>query len=362
MDVNDVDNQPMKVRPRRWLPLLAVGLLSGFSGGFSGLGLSPEAMASEQLERQLDIRPETGTQGQSRDVADQLLRLGSQEVEAGAYDRAIAAWYRAIEIYHALGDGVSAGIAYDYIGLTYAQLSQFNDAEDTLRRRLSVAQDHRDFLGQVHGWNNLGSILIQRGRWAPAQAAFQTALAIAEDVEDDAGIGLSLSNLGLVAQLQGQWEDARKYYEAAVGYRFRAGDLLGQANANNNLGAVYRQLGETGPALGAYLVARDAAQQVGDRNHWLRALDGLIGIYRDRNDRGDVAQVRRFLNERITLTSAAEATPFQRLHTWQQLGQYYQQIGDLPAARRAYEQALGLARQLEDNRQEGILMNLLSSL
>jgi tetratricopeptide (TPR) repeat protein len=46
----------------------------------------------------------------------------SQEVEAGEYDRGIAAWYRAIEIYHALGDGVSAGIAYDYIGLTYAQL------------------------------------------------------------------------------------------------------------------------------------------------------------------------------------------------------------------------------------------------
>jgi tetratricopeptide (TPR) repeat protein len=348
----------MKVRPLRWLPLLALGGLSGFGG----LVLSPEAMASEQLERQLDIRPENGTQGQSRDVADQLLRLGSQEVEAGEYERGIAAWYRAIEIYHALGDGVSAGIAYDYIGLTYAQLSRFNDAEDTLRRRLSVAQDHRDFWGQVHGWNNLGSILIQRGRWIPAQEAFQTALGIAEDVEDDAGIGLSLSNLGLVAQLQGQFEDARKYYEAAVGYRYRAGDLLGQANANNNLGAVYRHLGETGSALGAYLVARDAAQQVGDRANWLRALDGLIGIYRDRNDRGDLIQVRRFLDERITLTSTAEATPFQRLQTWQHLGQYYQQTGDLPAARRAYEQALSLARQLEDNRQAAILVNLLSSL
>jgi tetratricopeptide (TPR) repeat protein len=355
MKMNGVDAKPMKLRSMGWLPLLVAGLVSG-------LGFSAAAIASEQLERQLDIRPENGTQGRSRDVADQLLRLGSQEAEVGEYGRAIAAWYRAIDIYHALGDGVSAGIAYDYIGLTHAQLGRYYEAEDTLRRRLSVAQDHRDFLGQVHGWNNLGSILIQRGRWAPAQSAFQTALEIAEDIDDDAGIGLSLSNLGLTSQLQGQFEDARKYYEAATGFRFRAGDLLGQANSNNNLGAVYVHLGEMGPALGAYLVARDAAQQVGDRANWLRALDGLIDIYQNRDDRGDLIQVRRFLNERITLTAAAEATPSQRMYSWQQLGEYYQHIGDLPAARGAYEQALSLARQLEDNRQAGVLMNLLGSL
>ncbi len=351
----------MKVRPTQWFYRLAAGslLTAGIVGGF---GVSAEVMASEQLEHQLDIRPENGTQGQARDVADQLLRLGSQEADAGEYDRAISAWYRAIDIYHALGDGVAAGVAYDYIGLTYAQLGRYYEAEDTLRRRLSVAQDHRDFLGQVHGWNNLGSILVQRGRWSPAQSAFQSALNIAEDVGDDAGIGLSLSNLGLVAQLQGQLADARKYYEVAAGYRFRAGDLAGQANSNNNLGGVYVQLGEAGSALGAYLVARDAAQQVGDRANWLRALDGLIGVYRDRNDSGDRAQMQRFLNERITLTSTAEATPSQRLQTWQHLGEYYQALGDLPAARRAYEQALSLARQLEDSRQEGILMNLLGSL
>ena len=345
----------MKLRPARWLPLLAAGFIGG-------AGFSLEAVASEQLERQLDIRPENGTQGRSRDVAAQLLRLGSQELEAGEYDRAIAAWYRAIDIYHALGDGVSAGIAYDYIGLTYAQLGLYPEAEDTLRRRLSVAQDYRDFRGQVHGWNNLGSIFLQRGRWSSAQSAFQSALDIAEDIDDHAGIGLSLSNLGLAAQLQGQFEDARKYYESAAGYRFRAGDLLGQANTNNNLGDVYVELEDFGSALGAYLVARDAAQQTGDRANWLRALDGLIDIYQARDDRGDLIQVERFLNERITLTSAAEATPSQRMYTWQQLGEYYQRIGDLPAARDAYEQALFLARQLENGRQEGVLMNLLGSL
>ncbi|MEB3268161.1 MAG: tetratricopeptide repeat protein [Leptolyngbya sp.] len=319
----------------------------------------PLALASEQLERQLDIRPGNATQGQARDVADQLLRLGSQERLAGNYEQAIAAWYRAIDIYNALGDMTTAGIAYDYIGLTYAQLSRYGDAEDTLRRRLAVAQDNRDFLGQVRGWTNLGTVFIQRGQLTTAQEAFQTALEVAASIEDDGGIGLSLSNLGLVAQLQGHLNDARKYYEAATGYRLRAGDLVGEANSSNNLGAVYYRLGEEGSALGAYLVARDAAQRSGDLANWLRALDGLIEIYRNREE---VPQVQRFVEERVALTSTADTSPFQRLLTLTRLGEYYTLAGDRAAAIQAYEQALVVARQLEENSREAVLINRLQAL
>ncbi len=342
----------MTPRPTPTAALLALCLVGGLLSPSTAHGL-------EQLERQLDIRPNNATQGQPRDVADQLLRLGSQERQAGNYDRAIAAWYRAIEIYHALGDLTSAGIAYDYIGLTYAQLTQYREAEDTLRRRLAVAQDNHDFLGQVRGWNNLGTIFVQRGQLIPAQEAFQTALAIGLDVGDNAGIGLSLSNLGLVARSQGNLHDARKYYEAATEYRFRAGDLTGEAHSNNTLGAIYYALGESGQALGAYLVARDAARQSGDISNLLRALDGLVEIYQDRND---LTQVRRFVEERLTLTSSSSTSPYQQMLTFTRLGEYYVQANETIAAMEAYEQALGLARQLEIKPQEAVLMNRLQAL
>jgi tetratricopeptide (TPR) repeat protein len=342
----------MLMRPQSCALLLALLLVGGatYPGGVA---------ASEQLERQLDIRPNNDTQGRSRDVADQLLRLGSQERLAGNYDQAIAAWYRAIDIYHALGDMTTAGIAYDYIGLTYAQLSQYVEAEDTLRRRLAVAQDNRDFIGQVRGWNNLGTVFIQRGQLATAQDAFQTALDVAASIEDDGGIGLSLSNLGLVAQLQGNLNDARKYYEAATGYRLQAGDAAGEANSSNNLGAIYYRLGDEGSALGAYLVARDAAQRSGDLANWLRALDGLIEIYQAR---AEVTQVQRFVEERVALTATVNTSPFQRLLTLTRLGEYYALAGDRPAALQAYEQALRLARQLDDPSREAVLVNRLQAL
>lgn len=342
----------MLLRPLRLL--LLVGCLSVGSLAASEIG-----EAAEDLERQLDIRPNNGTQGEARDVADQLLRLGSRERDRGNFEAAIAAWYRAIDIYHALGDMPSAGIAYDYIGLTYAELGRYTEAEGTLRRRLAIAQDSEDYRGQVFGWNNLGSVFIQRGQLSTARDAFQNALTVAEDVRDNAGIGLSLSNLGLVAQIRGHLQDARKYYETAADYRFRAGDRSGEANTSNNLGQVYRELGLDDRAIGAFRVARDAAQQADATASLLRALDGLIDIY---SDRGDLRQVQRFLDERLAVTENAAASPAQRLGALIQLAEYYEQTDALRQAIETYGQALAIAQAIDDTSREAMLLNRLQGL
>lgn len=338
-----------------WVLLAMVGAL----GIVASLGTGAEAQGIEWLERQLDIRPHQDRQGLSRDVADQLLRLGSQERQAGNYDQAIAAWYQAIDIYNALGDLATAGVAYDYIGLTHAQRGQYNQAEVALRWRLAVAQDNQDFWGQVRGWNNLGSVFVQRGRLTTAAEAFETALNIAMDVNDYGGVGLSLSNLGLVAQIQGNLDDALKYYERATVFRGQARDLAGVANSSNNLAALYARTGDNQAALGTYLVARDTAQRSGDVLNHLRALDGLIALYLDRNE---LLQVEAFLGERLALTATEAATPYQQMLSWIRTGEYHQQRQDAVAAIAAYGAALALARDLGDKPQEAALMNLIRSL
>ena len=312
--------------------------------------------ASEQLEQQLDIHPNNRTQSQARDVADQLLRLGHQEIETDNYEAGIAAWYRAIDIYITLGDFASAGLAYEYIGRIYADLGRHSEAEGAIRRRLAIAQDQVDFQGQVDGFNNLGSVLIQRGHVPQAQAAFESALVIAEDIEDWAGLGLSLSNLGMVARIQGDLSAAQNYYEAATNYRLRAGDLVGQAHSSNSLGQLYQQLGEDGKALGAFLVARRAAAEADHLQTLLPALDGLIDIY---SDRGDLRQVQQYLDECIAVTESSDANLAHQLGTLIQLGEYYEQIEDPLAAQDVYQQALVLAQQLEDVRKETFLRNRL---
>ncbi len=317
------------------------------------------AAASESLNEQLQIRTNNATQGLSRDVADQLLRLGQQEVMDANYRAAIAAWYRAIEIYTLLGDFTAAGIAYDYIGNTYTDMGRYTAAEDVIRRRIGIAQDYNDFQGQVYGYNNLGNVFIQSGYLNQAQEAFEVGLAIATDIQDPAGMGLSYSNLGLVARLQGNLEAASTYYEFATNYRLQAGDWLGQAHSSNSLGQIYRQLGREGSALGAFLVARRASREADHVPTLLPALDGLIDLYRDR---GDLTTAWDYLQERMAITDRPDATPAQKLGTLLQLGQYYEQVNRPVAAEAAYEQALELAEALTDPRQKTFLLNRLHAL
>lgn len=325
----------------------------------ASLLLGSASVASEQLNEQLQLRRHNDTQGQSRDVADQLLRLGQQEVEAANYQAAIAAWYRAVEIYTILGDFTSAGIAYDYIGRAYTDRGLYTEAEDVIRRRIAIAQDYGDFQGQVYGYNNLGTVFIQSGLLAQAEAAFQVAIPIAEDIEDWAGLGISFSNLGLVERLRGDLIAAEAYYESAIGYRFQADDLVGQAHSSNSLGQIYRRLNQDSAALGAFLVAYRAASDADHIPTLLPALDGLIDLYRDR---GDLSQAWRYLQERIVITEQPSATPAQKLGTFIQLGQYYEQLAELEDAQIAYEQALGLAQQVKDPARRAFVLNRLQGL
>ncbi|HEY9761339.1 MAG TPA: tetratricopeptide repeat protein [Trichocoleus sp.] len=310
------------------------------------------------LEEQLDIRPYNATQGQARDVADQWLRVGQQQADAAQGEQAIAAWQKALEIYHALGDTVAAGLAYDRIGLAYIEMGQYDRAESVLRRRLAIARDNDNLLGVVHGLNNVGTLLLRTGQLREAKAAFEEGYRVASAIPSASGMGLSLSNLGLVAALENDLQTAASYYEAATNYRFRSGDHPGEANSSNSLGDVYRALNRTGEALGAYGVALDIGEELNDRALQLRAIDGLLAIYLEQ---GSWRNVQEYLNKRTALTLTGPAD-VQTLRTLVWLGEYYERTGNVATARETYQRALTLSRSLGAKPQEVSLTNRLIEL
>uniref|UniRef100_A0ACD5GPT7 Uncharacterized protein n=1 Tax=Desertifilum tharense IPPAS B-1220 TaxID=1781255 RepID=A0ACD5GPT7_9CYAN len=166
------------------------------------LGL-PTRAAAQTLDRQFNG---TGTNVDLRQEADLLLRLGSQQERGGALDKAIESWSSALNLYQRIGDLDSMGIAYGYMGLAYANLGRFREAEDASRRRLGIARTNRDFQGQVFALNNVGTMLLQRGSIQAAQESFQEALDIARGINHTAGQGLSLSNLGLAAAVRARFQ------------------------------------------------------------------------------------------------------------------------------------------------------------
>lgn len=332
-------------------------LLAG--GTLTAVLLVTGSASGSDLEHQLDIRPNNATQGQARNVADQWMAVGDNQAAQGEYERAIAAWEEASEIYFALGDMVAAGKAFDAMGLTYAQLGQFQAADGILRRRLAIARDNNDRVGEVYGLNNVGAVLIQDNQITAAKAAFDQALRIAQTIDHPAGIGLSLSNLGLIAKIEGNLDDAVKYLEAATNYRYQSRDYLGEANSSNTLGDVYLELGRLGSAIGAYRVGLEGGARAENVPVQLRSIDGLLAIY---TQRGDLIDVRNYVDQRLALTANSQAPDGQTVRSLIWLGTYYELTDDPESAREVYTQALTLARSLDISHQISELVNRLMRL
>ena len=318
-----------------------------------GLALPVSAV---NLEQQLDLRPNSATQGESRDVADGWMQLGNQQLTEGELNQAVGSWATAAEIYRLLGDTQSAGRAYGSMGAALATLGRYPEAERALILRIGTARDNDDPLGQVYGLNNLGNLYITQGRLVEGQARFEQALDLARPTGDARALGVSLSNLGQVATQRGELEVAVQLLEAATNYRILASDYLGEAHSSNSLGDVYVALGRESNAIGAYRIGLRAGVEASDSPLQIRALDGLLGIY---TNRGDLQQVKTYLDQRAALTLATNPPDRQTALTYRWLGDYYLQTGDTELASQAFSQGLQIARTLQQKSLEAEFINRL---
>ncbi|MGB3787068.1 MAG: tetratricopeptide repeat protein [Phormidesmis sp.] len=334
------------------LALLTVGMTAGMT-----VEMTRPVQASQSLTDQLH-QPPQGTFRQQRDAADGFLLLGQQERHLGQFESSITALSEAANTYHYLGDLVGMGEAYRQLVQIHSALGQYHEAELIVRRQLAIARTNQNFSDQILALNNLGTLSLQTGDLDAAHAGFSEGLLIAQDVESDRGIGLSLSNLGLIAAAQGLDNDAREYYETAANYRARARDYAGQANTDSNLGDIYLANGQTIRAIGAYRMSLILAKQVDDPYLQLRAIDGLIRAYRDRNE---PHMLPEYLDSRIALTIRTDDT-WQRLMTLKTMAELKQEAGEWAAAQDLFGRALTLAMSLNRKQVQAELTNQLRQL
>jgi tetratricopeptide (TPR) repeat protein len=313
---------------------------------------------TDSLDQQLNIPLNNGIQGEDRDRADFFLRLGGQARRNGNLEKAIDNWLQALDIYQRIGDLEGLGQTYDYLGVTYANLARYREAEDSLRRRLGVARTQQDFQGQIYGLNNLGTVLLQGGNLKAAQESFTEALTIARSVKNREGEGLTLSNLGLLAASAGNYYEAIKRYETALILRTQGSDPLGEANTRNNLGDAYRTANLPNDALATYYGALRLARNSRDVSNQFRALRGLVQSY---IDRGQYPPAFQLLEQHMALAQK-EKNPLEELFSLRLSAVLNQSTGNLSNARTFYERAIALADALGDTQQEALIRNDLAQI
>ena len=311
----------------------------------------PPGIRNADLEEQLNAPLNHDLEGPDRNQADSLLRLGGQAQQQGNYQGAIANWLQALNIYQRIGDLAGEGATYDYLGVAYAKLGRYQEAEDALRRRVGIARTRQDFQGQIYGLNNLGTVLLQAGYPDGAEKTFTEALSIARSVKSQAGEGLSLSNLGLATAAQGNYSEAIKHYESALLLRLLSDNPSGEANTRNNLGDAYRAANLYKQALIAYQGGLRVARNGSDIHNQFRALRGLAQSY------GGIREYAAALKilEQHRMLAQKEANRPEQLFSLRFAADLYRVTGNLPQAQAFYQDAIALARALGDSQEEAFL-------
>lgn len=321
------------------------------------LSSTPSSLAADlnaDLNTQLSIRQYNGTQGTQRIEADRFFQAGTQQNKAGAFNRAIASWRQALEIYRKIGEVEAQGITYDALGKAYSQVGRYIEAEDALRRRLAIARDTKDFQGQIYGFNNLGTLLLQRASILEAQKTFSEGLKVAKDIKNEAGEGLSLSNLGLVAYSLGKYDQAIQIYQQARTLRGQAGDP-GEANTLNNLGDAYRAVRNYRSSLISYRQALFVSQNSVDRANQFRALSGLTQAFYGLGQNSNASET---LDQRLAL-ALDQNDSRQIISTLKDFAKFYRAKGDYTAADSYYQQAYAVAQTSGDTQaQQGLLTEI----
>ena len=195
--------------------------------------------------------------------------------------------------------------------ITHRQIDFWQSNYDLWSHALAVTQNN--FIAE----DNLGGALILEGKEEEAHTHFEAAARI--NPKDP----MSRSNLGTYFHTHNQLREAVAQYEAAISLTSDQ-SLLAQTYAN--LGVAQLRLGEDDEARKSF----DKSMRLNPSlpNSWLGL--GLLA-----RKQGKLQEAIDDLTQSLNLQPSAEA--------WFELGRTYEQAGQVPMARGAYEQALKIS-------------------
>jgi len=265
------------------------------------------------------------------------LRVGEDfEKSRSRYGEAIALW----ETLDRPGDQ-----AESLWGLAQAlkALEETETALEALEKALKLSQDARDRALEAKVHQSIGRFAVELEDRPKALEHLEKAVELFEDTSRDRGLAGTLGVLGAIYEALGRIEDADIAYRRALGFqrvhpRTRAGILL-------NAGKTALDLSQPREALARFSEAFELSQELGlDGYVWL-ALQGLAESARrlDEFERSE-----ELLEKALARIEPGDLVP--RALILESLGRLRHEQGDSESAAELFEEALGLARDIDKTR------------
>ncbi|KOX34874.1 hypothetical protein ADK67_02560 [Saccharothrix sp. NRRL B-16348] len=190
------------------------------------------------------------------------------------HDR-LTAWRAGLAAAEHLPDPEARVIAHQRNGRAHADLRRYEEAEEHLRRALSLAERHDNRAQQARAHQEFTRLWALRGDNRKAFDHATHALRLHRVLDDRADEALSLNLVGWYAALLGDFDRAREHCRAALSLQREHNAAEGEAMSLDSLGYIDHHTGRHDDAVRHY---QQALTRFRELNHGYAEADTLDGL------------------------------------------------------------------------------------
>ncbi len=314
-----------------------------------------ERFYPDALEQYLDLLAYHYSHSTNEDKQREYLRRAGEAAQARYANTTAIDYYRRLLPLLADVDRIEIMLK---LGQVLELVGQWQEAENSYRAALALADGLSDDLSQARCQSAIGTLLRKRGAYDDAMLWLTEARAGFEALGDAVGMAQTLHESGTLAAQQGNYALAETLYGSSLAIRRASGDRLGQANTLNNLGIIAR-------SRGAYAEARALYEESLALN---RALDNQWAIANSLNnlanvvlDQGDLDTARALHEEGLAIRRQL-GDRWAIANSLNNLGNVVRDQGDSAAARNLYAESIDIYREFGDRRALAYLLEDLACL
>lgn len=192
------------------------------------------------------------------------LRAGQSYQTYGAWEKALSAYQRAVELCDAKEFQRPKADALRWIGNIYLDQNRWQDAHQAYQESLKQCRLEGDVVGEADVQNALGILHFEQGSLDQASTCYDKAMELAEKANDLDLVATIYNNRGTLATVQGQWKKALACYEESLPCFEKTGNTRALANTYNNMGMTHADNGNWFKAGHYYDRSHQLARESGD--------------------------------------------------------------------------------------------------
>jgi tetratricopeptide (TPR) repeat protein len=291
-------------------------------------------------------------------LASVLGQLGETLVRLHRLDEAERSMQKAISFAEELGDRPNLAVYYNNMSLIEKPRGRLDEAEKWLQKAIVISEQLGDSSNLAIGYNNMSTIEQARGRLDEAEKWLQKAIEIAEQIGDRPKLAPMYNNMSTIEQACGRLDEAEKWLQKAIDIDEQLGDRPNLAGDYNNMSTIEKHRGRLDEAEKWLQKGIDIAEQLGDRPNLALMYNNMSQI---EQTRGRLDGAEKWLQKAIDIAEQLSDRPNLAID-YNNMSTIEKDRGRLDKAEKWLQKAIDIAEQLGDRQGMAIRYNNMSQI